>query len=159
MTYNTLTTPLRRCPDLQKVRKSRNYSSLRPRETCANCLFRCLSPYLVRSIRIDVQSHTSICASQNVYMYRPKRLYVSPCPIGGTTRAHAKESFFEDFSCFSLSIQRKALPLRRLNQECACGGIGRHARLRIWCREACRFESYQAYEAKAFGVRHLNGSA
>ena len=85
MTYNTLTTPLRRCPDLQKVRKSRNYSSLRPRETCANCLFRCLSPYLVRSIRIDVQSHTPICASQNVYMYRPKRLYVSPCPIGGTT--------------------------------------------------------------------------
>ena len=28
---------------------------------------------------------------------------------------------------------------------CACGGIGRHARLRIWCREACKFESYQAY--------------
>lgn len=31
---------------------------------------------------------------------------------------------------------------------CACGGIGRHARLRIWCREACKFESYQAYYMK-----------
>ena len=24
---------------------------------------------------------------------------------------------------------------------CGCGGIGRHARLRIWCRKACGFES------------------
>ena len=28
---------------------------------------------------------------------------------------------------------------------CACGEIGRRARLRIWCRETCRFESYQAH--------------
>lgn len=34
-----------------------------------------------------------------------------------------------------------------LNDECACGVIGSHARLRIWCREACRFESYQAHSA------------
>ena len=27
----------------------------------------------------------------------------------------------------------------------ACGEIGRRARLRIWCRETCRFESYQAH--------------
>ena len=28
----------------------------------------------------------------------------------------------------------------------ACGVIGSRARLRIWCRETCRFESYQAHE-------------
>ena len=28
----------------------------------------------------------------------------------------------------------------------ACGGIGRRARLRIWCLATCRFESYQAHE-------------
>ena len=27
----------------------------------------------------------------------------------------------------------------------ACGGIGRRARLRIWCLATCRFESYQAH--------------
>ena len=27
------------------------------------------------------------------------------------------------------------------NQRCQGGGIGRRARLRIWCRKACRFES------------------
>ena len=32
-----------------------------------------------------------------------------------------------------------------LNNECACGVIGSHARLRIWCFTACRFESYQAH--------------
>ena len=26
------------------------------------------------------------------------------------------------------------------------GEIGRHARLRIWCRKACRFESYYPHE-------------
>ena len=28
---------------------------------------------------------------------------------------------------------------------CACGEIGRRARLRIWCFATCRFESYQAH--------------
>ena len=32
-----------------------------------------------------------------------------------------------------------------LQSKCACGEIGRRARLRIWCRETCRFESYQAH--------------
>ena len=31
------------------------------------------------------------------------------------------------------------------NPKGACGEIGRRARLRIWCRETCRFESYQAH--------------
>ena len=30
----------------------------------------------------------------------------------------------------------------------ACGGIGRRARLRIWCLTTCRFESYQAHERR-----------
>ena len=29
---------------------------------------------------------------------------------------------------------------------CACGGIGRRARLRIWCLTTCRFESCQAHK-------------
>ena len=32
-----------------------------------------------------------------------------------------------------------------LQSKCACGEIGIRARLRIWCRETCRFESYQAH--------------
>ena len=32
-------------------------------------------------------------------------------------------------------------------QSSACGGIGRRARLRIWCPTMCRFESCQAHEA------------
>ena len=32
--------------------------------------------------------------------------------------------------------------------EAACGEIGRHARLRIWCFAACRFESYQAHRKR-----------
>ena len=32
-----------------------------------------------------------------------------------------------------------------LQLKCACGEIGIRARLRIWCRETCRFESYQAH--------------
>ena len=28
------------------------------------------------------------------------------------------------------------------------GEIGRHARLRIWCRKACRFESYYPHKTK-----------
>ena len=31
-----------------------------------------------------------------------------------------------------------ALPITNF---CGCGEIGRHARLRIWCREVCGFES------------------
>ena len=34
----------------------------------------------------------------------------------------------------------------RNNFSRACGVIGSRARLRIWCRETCRFESYQAHE-------------
>ena len=32
-----------------------------------------------------------------------------------------------------------------LQLKCACGEIGIRARLRIWCRKTCRFESYQAH--------------
>ena len=34
------------------------------------------------------------------------------------------------------------------------GEIGRHARLRIWCRKACRFESYYPHE-KSFSIEKL----
>ena len=34
--------------------------------------------------------------------------------------------------------------------RCACGEIGRRARLRIWCREACRFESYHPHTHTVF---------
>jgi hypothetical protein len=37
---------------------------------------------------------------------------------------------FEDMTIFAPTIAR------------GYGEIGRHARLRIWCRKACRFESY-----------------
>ena len=32
---------------------------------------------------------------------------------------------------------------------CACGEIGRRARLRIWCFATCRFESYQAHRIES----------
>ena len=34
-----------------------------------------------------------------------------------------------------------------MHRFCACGEIGRRARLRIWCSDTCRFESYQAHSA------------
>ena len=37
---------------------------------------------------------------------------------------------------------------------CACGGIGRRARLRIWCFTTCRFESCQAH-CKKVGIAQL----
>ena len=43
---------------------------------------------------------------------------------------------------FSLLFRKKSYLCTRLS---ACGEIGRRARLRIWCRETCRFESYQAH--------------
>lgn len=44
--------------------------------------------------------------------------------------------FFEQVGVFLHRISR------------ACGEIGRRARLRIWYREMCRFESYQAHSSK-----------
>ena len=42
---------------------------------------------------------------------------------------------------------RKLLIFAPLNGKipCGCGVIGSRARLRIWCREACRFESYHPH--------------
>ena len=40
-----------------------------------------------------------------------------------------------------------------LQKKSACGEIGRRARLRIWCRETCRFESYQAHFSCGFPFR------
>ena len=51
--------------------------------------------------------------------------------------------FFLIFFVFSFDVWLKKCKFA--SDKCACGGIGRHARLRIWCREACKFESYQAY--------------
>ena len=42
---------------------------------------------------------------------------------------------------FSSHLIRFFVPLQRILHECACGGIGRRARLRIWCLTTCRFES------------------
>ena len=39
-----------------------------------------------------------------------------------------------------------ASQMRNKASSRACGVIGSRARLRIWCRETCRFESYQAHE-------------
>lgn len=35
---------------------------------------------------------------------------------------------------------------------CGYGEIGRHARLRIWCRKACRFESYYPHKKSEINV-------
>ena len=37
---------------------------------------------------------------------------------------------------------------RVCKDACACGEIGRRARLRIWCSDTCRFESYQAHKKR-----------
>ena len=43
---------------------------------------------------------------------------------------------------WNLVIQKKNVTLQSVS---ACGEIGRRARLRIWYREMCRFESYHAH--------------
>lgn len=47
---------------------------------------------------------------------------------------------------------RKLLIFAPLNGKipCGCGVIGSRARLRIWCREACRFESYHPHTHTVF---------
>ena len=50
---------------------------------------------------------------------------------------------------------KKSLSSRRV--FCACGEIGRRARLRIWCRETCRFESYQAHHNTFLKENFLRG--
>ena len=37
----------------------------------------------------------------------------------------------------------------------ASGGIGRRARLRIWCFTTCRFESYLAHKNMIVGIAQL----
>lgn len=44
----------------------------------------------------------------------------------------------------------KKLPIfapAKRDSHCGCGVIGSRARLRIWCREACRFESYHPHSS------------
>ena len=43
------------------------------------------------------------------------------------------------------AIEKQTIVWESNDSPCACGVIGSRARLRIWCREACRFESYQAH--------------
>ena len=59
----------------------------------------------------------------------------------------------ESISPFISPNRKFVLPLQRFLGRiggwfCACGGIGRRARLRIWCLATCRFESYQAHGIK-----------
>ena len=42
--------------------------------------------------------------------------------------------------------------------NCACGEIGRRARLRIWWFRPCRFESYQAHTKKQHGTVRKGGA-
>ena len=44
------------------------------------------------------------------------------------------------------------------NKSCACGEIGRRARLRIWCSDTCRFESYQAHDVKVLRAKLPQGT-
>ena len=48
---------------------------------------------------------------------------------------------------FSLSFAESDVNLHLESR--ACGEIGRRARLRIWCSDTCRFESYQAHTTTA----------
>ena len=42
--------------------------------------------------------------------------------------------------------------------SCGCDGIGRHARFRFLCREACGFKSHQPHEhLKMAGASEKNG--
>ena len=51
----------------------------------------------------------------------------------------------ENKASFTRSLAR-LLSTERCENDCACGEIGRRARLRIWCSDTCRFESYQAHD-------------
>ena len=51
--------------------------------------------------------------------------------------------FFKEKITFALPIFREGS-----FKNCGCGEIGRHARLRIWCREVCGFESLHPHLIK-----------
>ena len=51
----------------------------------------------------------------------------------------------KNISPFINRKSNKSIIFAVVNCDCACGEIGRRARLRIWCSDTCRFESYQAH--------------
>ncbi len=57
--------------------------------------------------------------------------------------AEQKKQVFDIFRPESLAKSKKCFIFAPALS--ASGGIGRHARLRIWCRKACGFESRLAY--------------
>ena len=86
--------------------------------------------------------------SANLYTFREVLMF--RCGLFHVKRG--VRCIFSGFLFVSSESLRTFAPSKRLivcheaARMRACGGIGRHARLRIWCREACRFESYQAYK-------------
>ena len=74
----------------------------------------------------------------------------------GKVKCYVKLRIINKFFCLFFVVWLKKCNF--VADICACGGIGRHARLRIWCREACKFESYQAYtpHGKQFKIHNSN---
>ena len=62
--------------------------------------------------------------------------------IGGTSEEKINEIYFFLHSVCTIFARQKQ---NWQFAPCACGEIGRRARLRIWCFATCRFESYQAH--------------
>ena len=56
----------------------------------------------------------------------------------------------KNISPFINRKSNKSIIFAVANCDCACGEIGRRARLRIWCSDTCRFESYQAHRKRMF---------
>ena len=65
--------------------------------------------------------------------------------IGGTSDEKINGNLF--FSSLGLHyLCKRFKACTAFDTLCACGEIGRRARLRIWCFATCRFESYQAHK-------------
>ena len=71
------------------------------------------------------------------------RFALSLDKIGGTSEQKINGIYFFLRSVCTIFAKDKACTA--FDTLCACGEIGRRARLRIWCFATCRFESYQAH--------------
>lgn len=79
---------------------------------------------------------------------------ILPAPLSGSRQN--KKSFFRNPSLHPLLNKlanrqptwqtTRSSTNRPLFVHCACGEIGRRARLRIWCCKTCRFDSCQAHQ-------------
>ena len=91
---------------------------------------------------LDKIGGTSEEKINEIYFFLQKQVCTTLDKIGGISEEKINEIYFFLHSVCTIFARQKQ---KWQFAPCACGEIGRRARLRIWCFATCRFESYQAH--------------